>query len=662
MNLVIVESPTKAKTISNFLSKDYTIESSNGHVRDLPASFLGVDIKKNFKPVYQVLPKAKKRVQELRSKVKKAEKVILATDEDREGEAIAWHLIKALELDEKKNKKIKIERIVFHEITKKAIEEALKNPRDLDENLIDAQQARRILDRLVGYKLSPFLWQKIAKKLSAGRVQSVALRLIAEREKEIGDFKSEEYWTIEALFEKESKKFAGKLLGIDGKDFDKLEIKSSGQADKIIKELENKDYKVVDVKEKQIVKASPPPFITSSLQQEAFKKLRFNSKMTMMVAQKLYEGIDLAEGRTGLITYMRTDSYNVSVDAQSSARSFVSDNFGKDYIPDKSNIFKKKSKLAQEAHEAIRPTDPQRTPELVKNYLSNQEYKLYNLIWQRFLASQMKPAVIDILSISIKADKYDFGATGSTIKFDGFLKVYPAHIEEVELPKLEIGEILNLTELKPEQHFTKPPARYNDASLIKIMEKYGIGRPSTYAPIISTIIARGYVKRDEKKSFCPTEIGMAVSALLIENFPKIVDYNFTAKMEDELDDIAEGKAETEKILKDFYEPFHKLLLEKYQTVKKEDYMKPEETDEVCEKCGAKMAIKYSRFGKFLACTKFPECKNTKSILEKVDFKCPDCGAEAVVKSTKRGRKFFGCGNYPNCKWMSWTKPKTGSEE
>ncbi len=376
----------------------------------------------------------------------------------------------------------------------------------------------------------------------------------------------------------------------------------------------------------------------------------------MMVAQKLYEGIDLAEGRAGLITYMRTDSYNVALEAQSAAREFIAENFGKNYLPATPNIFKKKSKLAQEAHEAIRPTDPNRTPDSMKNYLTPQEHKLYTLIWQRFIASQMKPVVFNSVSVEIEAGKYGFQANGATIKFDGFLKVYPSKFEENELPELKNGEILNFIELKSEQHFTKPAARYNDASLIKIMEKYGIGRPSTYAPVISTIIARGYVKRNEQKSFYPTEIGMAVNTLLMENFPNIVDYNFTAKMENNLDDIAEGKAETEKVLKEFYEPFYKLILEKHETLKKEDYVKPEVTDEVCEKCGAAMAIKYSRFGKFLACTKFPECKNTKSILEKVDFKCPDCGADAVIKNTKRGRKFFGCGNYPNCKWMSWKKP------
>jgi len=667
MNLIIVESPTKAKTISGFLSNDYIIESSNGHVRDLPANFLGVDIKKNFQPSYQILPKAKKRVQELKTQVKKVEKVILATDGDREGEAIAWHLIKALELDEKKNKKIKIERIVFHEITKTAIENALKNPRPLDKNLIDAQQARRILDRLVGYKLSPLLWQKVAKRLSAGRVQSVALRLIVEREIEINKFKPDEYWTINALFKKSSKQFSAQLSKIKNKPIDKFQIKNYSEANKIIKDLDDAEYKVLNIQKKETVKNCPAPFITSSLQQEAFKKLHLNSKTTMMIAQKLYEGVDLAESRTGLITYMRTDSYNVSLEAQSAAREFIAKNFGKNYLPDTPNIFKKKSKLAQEAHEAIRPTDPNRTPDSIKNYLTPQEFKLYNLIWRRFIASQMKPAIFNSVSVEIEANSknnpdksskknYIFQANGATIKFDGFLKIYPLKFEENELPELKKDEILNLIELKSEQHFTKPPARYNDASLIKIMEKYGIGRPSTYAPIISTIITRGYVKRNEQKFFYPTEIGVMVNTLLTENFPQIVDYNFTAKIENELDNIANGKTKMEKVLKDFYEPFHKLLLEKYKTIKKKDYLKSEITNEICEKCGAPMAIRYSKFGKFLACTNFPVCKNTKSILEKVDFKCPNCGANAVIKITKNGRKFFGCSNYPNCKWMSWKKP------
>jgi len=619
MRLVIVESPTKARTISKFLGREYAVQSSFGHVRDLPKTDLGVDVENDFQPKYVIPPKARKTIAALKKFLPKSDKVIMATDGDREGEAISWHLVKALGLDKAKNKTI--ERIVFHEITKQAIDEALENPRELDMNLVDAQQARRVLDRLVGYKLSPFLWKKIARGLSAGRVQSVAVRLIVEREREIENFKPEEYWTIVASLLKiknqkskikiDEEKFEAFLTKINGEAIDRLYIKNKAEADKILKDLEGADYIVSSIEKKEMKRVPAPPFITSTLQQEAFKKLRFSGKQTMLLAQQLYEGIELGEkGATGLITYMRTDSTNLSEQALFAAKDAIAGLFGDNYWAGFPRKYKVKSRLAQEAHEAIRPTDPARTPESIRQNLTPQQFRIYDLIWRRFMATQMKEAVFDTMSVEIGAGKYTFGANGQTLKFDGFLKVYPIKYEEIDLPPLKEKEKLELLELKPDQHFTKPPARFNEASLVKILEKNGIGRPSTYAPIIFTIQQRNYVQKDRARQFHPTEIGKMVNDLLVQHFPDVVDLKFTGKMEEDLDEIAKGKEEWVKVIREFYGPFSATLERKYKEVGGKTV---EETDEVCEKCGGNMVIRMGRFGKFLACSNFPRCKNTKNL-------------------------------------------------
>ncbi|MBI2003711.1 MAG: type I DNA topoisomerase [Parcubacteria group bacterium] len=618
MNLVIVESPTKARTISKFLGRDYAVQSSFGHVRDLPKTDLGVDVENDFQPKYVIPPKARKTIAALKKLLPKSEKVIMATDGDREGEAISWHLVKALGLDKAKNKTV--ERIIFHEITKQAIDKALENPRGLDMNLVDAQQARRVLDRLVGYKLSPFLWKKIARGLSAGRVQSVAVRLIVEREREIENFKPEEYWTIEAELQSTNskeriangpEKFSSFLNKINGEAVPRPGLKTKAETDKILKDLEGADYVVLSIEKKEMKRVPAPPFITSTLQQEAFKKLRFSGKQTMLLAQQLYEGIELGEkGATGLITYMRTDSTNLSEQALFAAKDAIAGLFGDNYWAGFFRKYKVKSRLAQEAHEAIRPTDPARTPESIRQNLTPQQFRIYDLIWRRFMATQMKEAVFDTMSVEIGAGKYTFGANGQTLKFDGFLKVYPVKYEEIDLPSLKEKEKLELLELKPDQHFTKPPARYNEASLVKILEKNGIGRPSTYAPIIFTIQQRNYVQKDRARQFHPTEIGKMVSDLLVQHFPDVVDLKFTGKMEEDLDEIAKGKEEWVKVIREFYGPFSATLERKYKEVGGKTV---EETDEVCEKCGGKMVIRMGRFGKFLACSNFPKCKNTKNL-------------------------------------------------
>ncbi len=662
MNLVIVESPTKAKTISNFLGKDFEVLSSYGHIRDLPKTKLGVDIEKGFLPKYVIPAKAKKVIKTLKEKASKADKIILASDEDREGEAIAWHLSQALKL-----KPETTQRIVFHQITKQAILEALKSPRQIDLSLVKAQQARRVLDRLVGYKLSPFLWRKIARGLSAGRVQSPALRLIVEREEEIKSFKPQEYWDIAAILEKEKKEFKAALIAIGKENLTKFSIKTEKQAKEIEKDLKNADLEVFDIKQKSTLKNPLPPFKTSSLQQEAFRKLRFSSKKTMLLAQKLYEGADLPSGRQGLITYMRTDSLNIAPEAIRSAQDYIEKEIGKEYLIEGGRVFKKKSKLAQEAHEAIRPADVWLTPKKVKQYLSSDEFKLYTLIWQRFVASQMKPAKIKKIEIYLKekqSGKYQFKALGSQVAFDGYLKVYQQTISENILPDLKIGEILPIKKIEASQHFTQPPPRYNDASLVKTLESYGIGRPSTYAPIISTLQERGYIQRDENKNFQPTEIGILVNKVLNEHFFQIVDYDFTAKIEKELDKIAESKAEYTNVLNNFWLPFSKTLAEKEKTIKKEDIIS-EKTDLKCPLCGAPLVVKYSKYGKFLACSNFPNCKYKKDLSEKrkiqpiqTKMKCPKCQKGfVVIRRTRRGKIFYGCSRYPECDWASWTKPK-----
>ena len=666
-NLVIVESPTKARTISRFLGGDFVVMSSYGHVRDLPKTELGVDVDHDFKPKYIIPTKARKNVTALKKEAEKSNRIILATDEDREGESISWHLVQALGLDKikKGNERKKIERIVFHEITKTAIEKAFEKPRTIDQNLVDAQQARRILDRLVGYKLSPFLWKKVARGLSAGRVQSVAVRLIVEREREIEKFKPEEYWTITALLKTSNSKpetiFPAQLIKTGDKTLDKLGIKTKDGADKIVADLNDAEYIVQNIDKNEVARSPLSPFTTSTLQQDAARKLHFSAKQTMMIAQQLYEGVEIGdEGSVGLITYMRTDSVNLSEESLVKVKEYILKEFGEKYFEQRR--FKTKTKGAQEAHEAIRPTEPDLTPDKIKSYLTPQQFKLYNLIWQRFTASQMPKAIFDSTAIDISAARnngketsYLFRANGSTMKFDGFLRVYPMKFEENNLPIVKVEEKLDLNELKPEQHFTKPPARYNEASLIKTLEKEGIGRPSTYAPIISTIVTRNYVNKDRSRYFHPTEIGIMVNDLLVEHFPQIVDIKFTSKMEAELDDVADGKIKWVPIIKNFYDPFAVLLKEKYEEVSKEEVTHMEKTDLKCEKCGSDMIIKMGRYGKFTACSNFPNCKNilkegkSQEEPEKTGEKCDKCGEGEMVIRTGRYGKFIACSNYPKCK-------------
>jgi DNA topoisomerase-1 len=628
MKLVIVESPTKAKTIKNFLGKDFKVLSSYGHIRDLPKSTFGIDIENDFEPKYVIPTKARKNLNLLKKEAEKANEIILATDPDREGEAISWHLIEALKLKDYK-------RVVFHEITKTAIQNAIKNPLKLNENLSDAQQARRILDRIVGYKLSPFLWKKVARRLSAGRVQSVAVRLICEREEEIKNFKPEKYFTISAVF----KDFESLLTKINNKKLDKLAIKTNKQAEEIIKNLKNAEYIVQKIEKKEIKRHPQAPFKTSSLQQEANKKFRFSSKMTMRLAQNLYE--------KGYITYHRTDSLNVSSEALNKAEKVIKEKFGNSYYTKR--IFKTKGR-AEEAHEAIRPTFQTNLK------LDAKQKKLYDLIYNRFLASQMSSAIFDSKKVEIKADNYTFEASGSTLKFDGFLKVYEMKFKENKLPKLQKKQILKLKKLKKEEHSTMPKARYNEASLIKKLEEYEIGRPSTYATIISTIQTRNYVEKNEDRRFVPTEIGQIVNNTLKENFENIVDYKFTAEMEKKLDNIGEGKENWREVIKNFYFPFNENLERKYKEVKTQK-PEPEITDKICPKCQKPLAIKMSRFGKFLACTGFPKCKYAESLKKDLGITCPQCGIGKITeKRTKKGKIFYACTKWPDCDFALWDKP------
>ncbi|MFA6376594.1 MAG: type I DNA topoisomerase, partial [Candidatus Paceibacterota bacterium] len=613
MQLIIVESPTKARTLQGFLGSGYKILSSFGHVRDLPKGAFSVDIEHDFTPKYTITAKGKTTVKALKEELKKADSVLISTDPDREGEAIAWHLIQALKLDGKNGKPY--QRIAFHEITKGAIADALEHPRQIDNNLVNAQQARRVLDRIVGYQLSPFLWKKIAKGLSAGRVQSVAVRLVAEREREILAFKPDEYWEIAASLENTKnqplKEFSAKLAKIGGKNLDKLELKNKDRANEIVKNLENANYSIANIEKKETKKNPLPPFTTSTLQQTAFQKFGMTAKATMMTAQQLYE--------MGLITYHRTDSLNLSEQSLAMAKEFITKSYGTQYHPGTYNTYKTKSKGAQEAHEAIRPAYADQTPEMAskdKNLVKAQQ-KLYELVWQRFIASQMNPAIIDSVSVDIDAapssvpsfakaseGKYGFKANGQTLKFDGYLKVYPVKFEAVDLPQMEIAEPLKFIKLEPSQHFTKPPARFNEASLIKALEEHGVGRPSTYAPTITTIQTRNYIEKDEKKSFKPTEMGLMVNDILVEHFPQIVDIDFTAKMEEDFDKIAEGEIDWVKVLREFYTPFKENLDAKYKAVesKKTEAIA---TEKPCPKCGTNLVIKMGRFGKFYACPKFP---------------------------------------------------------
>lgn len=705
-SLIVVESPAKAKTISKYLGKDYVVKASVGHVKDLPKSKLGIDVEKGFQADYSVLKGKAKVVAEIKKAAKEADVIYLAPDPDREGEAIAWHI--AEEIGAKK----KVYRVLFNEITKSAIKEALKNPGQLDEDKYEAQQTRRILDRLVGYMISPILWEKVKMGLSAGRVQSVAVRVICDREREIKAFVPVEYWSVTAELEgKKPPVFEARLTHIKGK---KADLKNEKNSKALVDGLKGASYKVTKIEKKERKRNPSPPFITSKLQQEASRKLRFTAKKTMMVAQKLYEGVELGEeGPTGLITYMRTDSTRVAGEAIASVRDFIVKKYGKEFLP-KEPVQYKSAKAAQEAHEAIRPTSLENVPAKVKEFLSKDEYNLYELVWNRFVASQMTPAILDQTSIDITANDATFRATGSIIKFQGFMSVYiegkdteDEEDKEGRLPEMKEGETLKLVKLKPEQHFTEPPPRFSEATLVKELEEKGIGRPSTYAAIISTIQDKEYAKL-EKRVFYPSELGLLVTDLLVKNFPLILDVEFTAQMEEKLDNIEEGKAKRLKVLKEFYAPFEKTIKaakKDMRDVKKEEIP----TDIVCEKCGSKMVVKWGRMGQFLACPNYPECKNTKNFkkddsgkLEPVEqqveatgencpkcgkpmviktgrfgkfiacsdypackttkaittgVKCPDCGeGEITEKRSKKGKVFFSCSRWPDCKFATWNKP------
>ena len=657
-NLVIVESPTKARTLSRFLGNKYKIEASMGHVRDLPKAKLGVDVEKNFEPAY-VIPRAKRKVVEhLRDVMKKAGEVILATDPDREGEAIAWH-VQQLISDGAKKPKANCTRIVFHEITKEAVEKALSSPRELDTKLVDAQTARRVLDRLVGYKLSPLLWKKVKSGLSAGRVQSVTVRLIVEREREIEQFKPTEYWAIRALVKnkKASEKgsFEAKLVQKEGK---KIEVGNKKESEAVVNDLkdEKTGWKIADLEEREVKKHPHPPFTTSTMTQTAANSFGFTTKKTMKLAQDLYE--------EGLITYHRTDSVNLAPVALGSARKYIKEAYGVEFLPPTARVYKTKSKLAQEAHEAIRPTKISLTSDKVQT-VSPDHKKLYALIWKRFIASQMAEGIYDQVSLSISASKYLFRSAGSVIKFPGWLVVYGrkkgevVDTDEKPVPALAVGTQLDLLKLNSEQRFTEPLPRYTEASLIKLLEEKGIGRPSTYVPIISTIQDRHYVELEQRR-FRPTPLGAAVNDFLVKNFPGIVEASFTAKMEEALDGVAHGEKQWVPIISEFYDPFSKEL---EKTFEESDRVKVflELTSEKCPQ-GHPLVIRYGRFGKFLACEKFPEHKFTKGFEEKTDSKCPESGDPVVIKRTRRGRPFYGCGGYPKCKWMSWQLPKAASSE
>ncbi len=651
--LVIVESPAKAKTIEKFLGKNFKVLASNGHVRDLPKSQLGVDVEHSFAPKYITLRGRGEVLDRIRREAKSAKKVYLATDPDREGEAISWHLAQILKLDETSKC-----RIVFNEITSTAVKNSLKNARSVDLRLVDAQQARRILDRFVGYKISPILWAKVRKGLSAGRVQSVATRIICDREQEVLDFTPEEYWTIEVqLSEKRGKKvFEAKFYGFDGK---KADIPNKEAADEILKRIDKAEFKAIDVKIGQKTRHAAPPFTTSSLQQEASRKLGFTTKRTMLVAQQLYEGVELqGKGATGLVTYIRTDSVRVAQEAQVQAKEYILSSYGAQYVPEKPNVYKGRAG-AQDAHEAIRPTDLANTPASVKASLSNDQYKLYKLVYERFLASQMAEARFETNTVTIDANGCTFRAVGVRTLFDGFTIIYTesrddAQEKEVTLPQVDTGDAFLLKKVDSEQRFTQPPPRFTEASLVRTLEEKGIGRPSTYSPTISTIIERGYVMR-EKKLLIPTELGFVVTQLMKENFQDIVDVAFTADMEEKLDHVEEGSAQGEDVLREFYTPFIQTVEKASSSIEK--VVIPDEVSDIpCEKCGSMMVYKMGRFGKFLACPNFPECRNTKPILEKIDIPCPQCGGALIKRKTKRGKAFYGCEKYPECNFVSWDKP------
>ena len=652
-SLIIVESPAKVKTIKKFLSSSYKVEASMGHIRDLPKSQLGIDIENDFTPRYITIRGKGEITDKLRKEAKNCDKVYLATDPDREGEAISWHLANILNLDTKE-----VSRIEFNEITKTAVTKALKNPRKLNFNLIDAQQARRVLDRLVGYKISPLLWKKVKKGLSAGRVQSVAVRLICDREDEIRAFVPREYWTLAAkLNDPDTRKsFDAKFFGTEN---EKIEISSESEMEKILEALKGAKYTVKRIKTGEKRRNSPNPFITSTLQQEAYRKLGFTAKKTMMVAQQLYEGVDIkGEGTLGLVTYIRTDSVRISEEAKKDAAGYILNKYGKNYLA--GEIKQNKSgKKVQDAHEAIRPTSVFREPESIKDSLDKEQYKLYKLIWERYVASQMQAAVFDTVTADIEANGYIFKAYGSIMRFPGFMSVYKESSdekeeEEISLPSLTEGQLLKLKKLEHKQHFTEPPLRYTEATLVKILEEKGIGRPSTYAPIISTILARGYVIRD-KKFLVPTDLGEKVTGIMKEYFSDIVDAEFTANMEGKLDNIEEGEKDWVHVIREFYGPFEKTLKSAEEKVGKIE-IQDEVSDVVCELCGRNMVYKQGRFGKFLACPGFPNCRNTKAIVESTGISCPKCSGELIARKTKKGRKFYGCSKYPECSFVSWDEP------
>ena len=656
--LVIVESPAKVKTIKKFLGTNYVVDASNGHVRDLPKSQLGIDVEHDYEPKYITIRGKGDILAKLRKEVKKADKIYLATDPDREGEAISWHLMKALKLDEMKDKKIY--RISFNEITKNAVKSSLKAPRDIDMNLVDAQQARRILDRMVGYSISPLLWSKVKRGLSAGRVQSVALRMICDREDEINAFIPDEYWTLDAKLKCSGRKtpLTAKFYGA-GKE--KLAIHNKEELDRILKGLEGVSYIVDDVKKGERTKKPPIPFTTSTLQQEASKVLNFSTQKTMRLAQQLYEGVDIkGHGTVGLITYLRTDSTRVAEEADRAAKEYIASAYGQQYVAKEETVKKTNGKI-QDAHEAIRPTDISRTPASLKESLTRDQFRLYQLIWKRFAASRMAPARYESTSVKIGAGDYCFAVAASKLLFEGFRSVYTEADEEKEESNVLVGglsmdSVLTKESLDPKQHFTQPPAHYTEASLVKTMEELGIGRPSTYAPTISIILGRRYVTKEAKNLYL-TEIGEVVNNIMKQSFPSIVDVNFTANMEGLLDMVEEGKVEWKEIMRNFYPDLDEAVKkaeEELESVKIED----EVTDVICEECGRNMVIKYGPHGKFLACPGFPECRNTKPYLEKIGVPCPVCGKDVVVRKTKKGRKYYGCEDNPECEFMSWQKPST----
>ncbi|WDZ59866.1 type I DNA topoisomerase [Paenibacillus polymyxa] len=653
-SLVIVESPSKAKTIGKYLGSKYIVKASMGHIRDLPKSQIGVEVENDFNPKYITIRGKGSILKELKDARKKVKKVYLAADPDREGEAIAWHLAHALELDDTADC-----RVVFNEITKQAVKDAFKTPRKINMDLVNAQQARRILDRLVGYKISPLLWKKVKKGLSAGRVQSVAVKIILDRENEINEFVPEEYWTITAKLAIKDSTFEAKFHKLRG---EKKELSSEADVQEVLEAIGKSSYKVRDVKEKERLRNPSPPFTTSSLQQEAARKLNFRASKTMSVAQQLYEGVDLGkEGTVGLITYMRTDSTRIAASAQEEAKELIIQKYGEAFVPETPRQYSKKAANAQDAHEAIRPTSALRDPETVKPFMSRDQFRLYKLVWERFMASQMASAIMDTLSVDIEAGETIFRAAGSKVRFPGFMKVYvegndDGKTEEDKLlPPLQPGDKLKKEAVEPKQHFTQPPPRYTEARLVKTLEELGIGRPSTYAPTLETIQKRGYVAIEEKKFF-PTELGELVIEQMEEFFPEILNVEFTANMEGDLDHVEEGEGNWVKVLSDFYESFEKRL-EVAEEEMKEIEIKDEVSDVICDKCGSQMVYKLGRFGKFLACSAFPDCRNTKPIVKDIGINCPSCGEGHVVeRRSKKGRIFYGCDRYPECDFVSWDKP------